>query len=301
MGGVGAERGDAMRFGLVGTGYWAWVTHAAGLSTVEGAELAAVWGRNPDRTATLAKEFGAEAAPSFPELVESVDAVAFAVPPDIQADLAVEAARAGRHLLLEKPVATRPDAADRLVDAVDAAGVASVVFFTARFDPARSAWLDDVTGVSWGGAWARWLTATFFDGSPYAGSSWRRERGGLWDVAPHLLAILLPVLGPVEGVTARAGAGDLAHLILAHAGGATSTISVTLGAPRRAISHELTLWGDSGVFSLPPMAGTAKTAFAQAARELMESAAAGGSHPVDVHLGREVSRVLADVEAQLAA
>lgn len=289
-----------MRFGLVGTGYWAWVTQGAALSQLEGATLSAVWGRNPAHTADLAAEFGAAPASSYDELLETVDAVVFGVPPDVQAPLAVRAAEAGRHLLLEKPVATSLAATDRLVEAVEAAGVCSLVFFTSRFDPGRQAWLEDVAGGGWDGAWARWLAANFVEGSPYAGSAWRWQRGALWDVGPHLLSVLLPVLGPVEQVTARAGVGDLAHLILTHAGGATSTASVTLRASRRAAGSDLAFWGGSGIFSMPPMAGTSKQAFARAVRELMEAVAAGRrSHPCDVHFGREVVRVLAEAEAQL--
>ena len=289
-----------MNFGLVGTGYWAWVTQGAGLARLEGARLSSVWGRNPGHTADLAAEFGARPASSYEELLESVDAVVFGVPPDIQAELAVQAAHAGRHLLLEKPLATSLAAADRLVEAVEATGVSSVVFFTSRYDPGRRAWLDDLAEEEWEGAWARWFAPNFVDGSPYAGSAWRWERGALWDLGPHVLSVLVPVLGQVEGVTARAGAGDLAHLILTHAGGATSTASLTLRASRRAAGSEVAFWGSPGIFSMPPMAGTSKDAFVRAARELMEVVAAGGrSHPCDVHFGREVVRILSEADAQL--
>ncbi|MBO0747995.1 MAG: Gfo/Idh/MocA family oxidoreductase [Acidimicrobiaceae bacterium] len=289
-----------MNFGLVGTGYWAWVTQAPGLARLEGAHLSTVWGRNPDRTADLAAEFGARPAGSYAELLEKVDAVVFGVPPDVQAELAVEAAGAGRHLLLEKPMATSLAAADGLVGAVDAAGVSSVVFFTSRYDPGRQAWLEDVVGETWNGAWARSFAANFVEGSPYASSTWRWERGALWDLGPHVLSVLLPVLGHVEAVSARPGVGDLAHLVLTHAGGATSTASITLRASRRAAGSEVAFWGERGIFSMPPMAGTSKDAFVEAARELMEGATAGRrSHPCDVHFGREVVRILAEAEAQL--
>jgi len=289
-----------VNFGLVGTGYWAWVTQGAGLARLKGAQLSSVWGRNPGHTADLAAEFGARPASSYAELLETCDAVVFGVPPDVQAELAVQAAQAGRHLLLEKPVATSIAAADRLVEAVEAAGVSTVVFFTSRYDPGRQDWLDDVAGEGWEGAWARWFAANFVEGSPYADSSWRWERGALWDLGPHVLSVLVPVLGEVETVTARAGAGDLTHLILTHAGGATSTASLTLRASRRAAGSEVAFWGNPGIFSMPPMAGTSKDAFVRAARELMEVAAAGGrSHPCDVRFGREVVRILAEAEAQL--
>src|ERR1700730_18762783 len=91
-----------MRFGLVGTGYWAKTTHAPALASTRGAELVAVWGRDQAAAAALAAEHGAIAHADFGTFLDSVDAVAFSVPPHVQARLAVRAAQAGEHLLLEK-------------------------------------------------------------------------------------------------------------------------------------------------------------------------------------------------------
>src|ERR1700761_6584856 len=102
----------AMRFGLVGTGYWAKITHAPALASTPGAELTAVWGRDPAAAAALAAEHGATAHTDFGAFLDSVDAVAFAVPPHVQAPLAIRAAQAGKHLLLEKPIALSADDAD---------------------------------------------------------------------------------------------------------------------------------------------------------------------------------------------
>jgi len=66
-------------------------------------------------------------------LIDDVDALCFAVPPDVQADLAVRAASRGRHVLLEKPIATSVADARRLEEAIAKACGASIVFFTHRF------------------------------------------------------------------------------------------------------------------------------------------------------------------------
>src|SRR5215831_15286660 len=114
-----------LRFGLAGTGYWARTVHAEALSSARDLTFAAVWGRNAEAATVLAASHGAAAFSDFDAFLACVDAVAFAVPPDIQAGLAARAAAAGRHLLLEKPVALGLDAADALVCCVDEAGVAS--------------------------------------------------------------------------------------------------------------------------------------------------------------------------------
>ena len=123
-----------MRFGLVGTGHWARIAHAPAVASTPGVSLAAVWGRNAEAARSLAAEHGAAAFSDVGAFLDAVDAVAFAVPPDVQAPLAIRAAEAGKHLLLEKPVALSVSDADKLVAAVAAAGVASVVFFTHQFD-----------------------------------------------------------------------------------------------------------------------------------------------------------------------
>src|SRR2546427_726575 len=122
-----------LRFGLAGTGYWARTAHAPALASTEGIEFAAVWGRVPQAAAGLAAAHHATPYHDIAAFLAAVDGVAFAVPPDAQAPIATTAARAGKHLLLEKPVALAEAEADDLVEAVTQSQVASVVFFTLRF------------------------------------------------------------------------------------------------------------------------------------------------------------------------
>lgn len=290
-----------MRFGLIGTGYWAEVTHGRGLAEAPGVELEAVWGRHPVRTADIAARLGVTACRSVDELFQRVDAVAFAVPPDVQARLAVQAADAGRHLLLEKPIATSVDDARRLREAVDRAQVASVVFFTARFDPGTVGWLAAADRLDWEGGWSRWLVSGLSDpSSPYSSSAWRRRKGALWDVGPHALSLLVPALGPVTAVHAAAGARDLVHLVLEHRGGATSTCSLTLMAPPPTSNIELALWGRPGVSVAPRLGMSPASLLGEAARQVVSAAGTPEGHPCDVHFGELVVGVLAEAERALA-
>ena len=81
--------------------------------------LAGVWARRPEASRAVAEKFGAVAVPTFAALIERCDAVAFAVPPDVQAELATIAARAAKHLMLDKPLAltTGGGASGRVTDA----------------------------------------------------------------------------------------------------------------------------------------------------------------------------------------
>jgi predicted dehydrogenase len=290
----------SLRFGLVGTGHWARITHAPALASTDGVELAAVWGRNARAAAELAGRYHAAACRDVSELVASVDAVAFAVPPDVQAPIAIRAASAGKHLLLEKPIAISTADADALADAVEQANVASVVFFTARFQADVRAWLAEVTATGgWAGGCAVWLGSALRAGNPF-NTPWRRDKGGLWDLAPHLISLLWASLGPVRSVTAQAGPADVTHLILRHAPGATSTVTVTLNAPESAGLDDLFLWGEAGRSVAPAETGQPVTPLRTALTELAANARSGQTaHPCDVRFGREVGRVLADAQHQI--
>jgi hypothetical protein len=221
-----------VRFGLFGTGHWAVQTHAAGLARNAAVELAGVWGRDPAKTAAVAEQLGTRAYDGVSALITDVDAIAVALPPDVQAGIAAEAAEAGRHLLLDKPLAFTTADADRVVAAVDAGQLSSRVFFTARFTPETEQWLQQLAADGdWDGGQVTMLANIYRAGSPYAGSSWRSERGALWDIGPHALSQLIPVLGPVSRVVAAAGRGDTVSLALTHASGASSTATVSLTAP----------------------------------------------------------------------
>jgi predicted dehydrogenase len=292
----------SLRFGLVGTGHWAQITHAPALASTDGVEFAAVWGRNAGAAADLAALYGVTAHQDLAEFLAGVDAVAFAVPPDVQAPIAIRAARAGKHVLLEKPAALTVADADALADAVHQARVASVVFFTARFQADVRAWEAEVaTAGGWTGGGAVWLGSALQPGSPF-NTPWRREHGGLWDLGPHVISLLWAGLGPVRSVTAQAGLADITHLILRHDDGVTSTATVTLSAPASAELVDLFLWGRAGRTAAPAQAADPVVPLRTALAELAANARSGQvSHPCDAGFGRDVVRVLAEAQRQIGA
>lgn len=293
-----------MRVGLLGTGPWAIRTHGPALAAHDGVRLTGVWGRRAEAAEALAGELGTRAYADPDALIADCDAVAVALPPDIQAPLAVRAARAGRHLLLDKPVATTAAAAREVSSAVSAAGVAGVVFFTLRFQAGPGAWIEEQARI---GGWllgrVEWLSPVFGGGdSPYAASPWRRERGALWDIGPHALSVLLPALGDVpgpDGVRAARGAGDTVHLTLRHESGASSTATVSHSVPPAASGVAGELRGGAGVVSLPERDEPPADAFARAVDALVESARTGRPHPCDVRFGLRVTEILEWAESAL--
>ncbi|NYF54976.1 putative dehydrogenase [Micromonospora purpureochromogenes] len=287
---------------MFGTGHWAAETHAAAIDAHPRAELVGVWGRNPERAAQLADRHGVPAFGDVGALLDACDAVAVALPPDIQADLAVRAAIAGRHLLLDKPLALTLADADRVVAAAQQSGVASVVFFTQRYHPNVTGFLASTAAAGgWQHARATMFASIYQPGSPYGDSQWRIEHGALWDIGPHALSIILPVLGRATRVAAMNGPSGLVHLLLTHVGGATSAISLTLDAPREAMTRDFVFFGENGTETVPPGDGDAITAFGTAIDQLLEEIDAGTrDHRCDVRFGREVVAILSAAEVARA-
>ena len=279
-----------MRFGLLGTGYWGAETHAAAIVAAPGCTLDGVWGRNAAKAAALADRYRTRAYEDVDALFAAVDAVAIALPPDVQAPLAARAARAGKHLFLDKPLALTVEAADEVVAAVDATGVGSVVFFTSRFNPAAAEFLRTATATGgWDGGRAVLLGS--LAGGPYDASPWRHEHGGLWDVGPHALSLLIPVLGPVARVSAALGPHQTATALLTHDSGAVSTMTLSLASP--VTTWDVSFYGTPGWASVPPVTDAVEAAV----RALQ--ALTTGDRSCDVHFARTVTAVLATAAARL--
>jgi predicted dehydrogenase len=294
-----------MRFGLVGTGPWADMAHGPGLLAADDVDLVGVWGRSPDKARRLAERLGVPAFEDLETLYDEVEAVSIAVPPDVQGRLALRAAERGKHLLVDKPLADTVEAADRVVEAVEQAGVASIVFFTDRFAPATRAWLAEAERTAaeagpWQGGWGRWLSALWAGGSPFGESPWRQEHGALRDIGPHLVSYVTATLGPVASVTAVPGADDVAHLVFTHESGATSTGLVTHSAAEE--DFEFALWGPAGVTRVPGRGGEnyEAAALAVAAGELVDAARSGEPHPVDVRFGARAVELVVEAERQVS-
>jgi predicted dehydrogenase len=284
--------------GVVGTGYWAEVVHAAGVAEHPDVDLVAVWGRDLDKAKALAGQHGADAYDDVDALLDAVDVLTFAVPPHVQADIALRAAQAGKHLLLEKPVAIDLAAADRLVAAVEASAVSTVVFFTYRFVPFAEEWLADVRTHDLRGGAAWWYTGHAAAGSPFAGSPWRRQEGALWDVGPHALSALLPALGPVATITGSRGDGDLVHLVLTHESGATSLMSLSMTMPAAGERAGVEFYDEHGWHTRPSLERDANAAYHSALTELLANVAVGETrHRCDVRFGRDVVEVLTRCQA----
>lgn len=283
-----------MRIGLIGAGQWAERAHAPGLANHPGVHLASVWARRREASEALAKTYCVEAADSPAELFDQVDAVAFAVPPAVQAELALQAVRAGKHVILEKPLASTVDEAERLAGAIADAGVVSLLSLVRRFAQETKDWLADLHAVGgWVGGNAQWLSGALL--SPdYADSAWRHENGALMDIGPHVIDLMDAALGRITDVVgASRGDRDLWHFILAHETGATSTITISLKMPLRPTVVEFSAYGANGYRTLPGRETPSDQAFTTLLDDFVALVDSGTTtHPCDAQRGLHLQRVI---------
>ncbi|HEX6341403.1 Gfo/Idh/MocA family oxidoreductase [Umezawaea sp.] len=286
---------EQLRVGLIGAGPWATAVHAPGIADHPGTRLASVWARKPEAAARIAAVHGADVASSPDELLSGVDAVAFAVPPEVQAEIATRAAEAGRHLILEKPIASTVEDAERLASAVERAGVASLVLLTRRYAPETKELLAQLhrTG-GWTGADAQWLSGALLDG-PYSHSPWRHERGALHDLGPHVFDLLDVALGRITDVTAATvSATGLWRLIFAHEGGATSSVTMSMTVPLRPPVAEVTVYGEHGYRRLSTSGTSAQDCYTLLLDDFVAMVHSGTvEHPLDVRRGLHLQRIIA--------
>jgi len=128
-----------LRFGIVGPGLVGRL-HASALARIPGARLAAVAGRRPERARALAAAHEARVDESLEQMIErgGVDAVVICTPHPLHRDQAVAAARAGFHVVVEKPMALTPADCDAMIEAASAGGVVlSVVSQRRWYAPVR--------------------------------------------------------------------------------------------------------------------------------------------------------------------
>ena len=123
-----------LRVGIIGAGSFG-VQHAKALAAVPGATLVAASARTPARLSRFTAEFGGTTYLDYRDLIAdpAVDAVCIVLPNDLHAEAAVAAARAGKAIMVEKPMASALADCDAIVEAVRETGVPFMVAHPYRF------------------------------------------------------------------------------------------------------------------------------------------------------------------------
>lgn len=207
--------------------------------------LAAVADADPARRAAAEAQFGCPST-DLEGLIgdPTIDGVVLALPPRLHAEVALRVIGAGKHLLVEKPMAMTVAEAEAIVTAAEAAGVVAMTGHILRFQPASEALEAAVAAGELGRV--RYVHSTRLGlGKFFA------ETDVMWDIAPHDLSLLLaivgeaPVRGHLEGVSGITDVPDFAHIHLAFPSGAKSHTFVSRLSPRR--ERRFTVIGDKAM------------------------------------------------------
>jgi predicted dehydrogenase len=129
---------EPVGFGVIGTGIVGGAWHAHVYANTPQSKLVAVCDLNAERAGNIAKKYGVDAIyTDYKELLENpaVQAVSIATPDFAHREIAVAAAEAGKHILVEKPLATTVEDAEAIINAAKKAGVKLMVDFHNRVSP----------------------------------------------------------------------------------------------------------------------------------------------------------------------
>lgn len=177
-----------MRIGVVGCGYWG-SKHVRVLEGLPEVEQVGVIDAQALRRESLKRSFpGVATYRTLDEALPSVDAVIIATPPESHAKLALQAIGAGKHVMVEKPLATSADDARQIVRAADAAGVKLMAGHTFEYNAAVWRLAEAVQTGELG-------NIHYIDTARLSLGLYQTDVNVVWDLAPHDISIVNHLLG----------------------------------------------------------------------------------------------------------
>ncbi|HZS76748.1 MAG TPA: Gfo/Idh/MocA family oxidoreductase [Ktedonobacteraceae bacterium] len=250
---------EPLRFGLVGCGVIG-PMHAEALKMLPDALLVAAADTRVERAQKLVEQYGGTAYSTLREMLERVplDVVIVCTPSGMHGEHACQIMRAGRHVIVEKPMEVRREAIEEMLRVQRETGVKLAIISQHRFDDASQQvrkLLDEqafgrlVLGnaiIPW------WRSQAYYDSGAWRGT-WALDGGGvLMNQSIHFIDLLQWFMGPVKSISAytdtlvhRMETEDVAVAVLRFANGALGTISGTTGA-YPGTSARVEIYGDKG-------------------------------------------------------
>ncbi len=248
-----------LRFAIVGCGVIG-KTHAEAIGAVPGAQLVAVADEDLERARSLAAAHGATPYASLGEMLdrEQLDVVDVCTPSGQHGEHACQVMRAGRHVVVEKPMEITREAMDRMLRVQRETGVKLAVISQHRFDPASQR----VQGLIQEQALGRlalgnahvpwWRSQAYYDSGAWRGTRELDGGGVLMNQSIHSIDLLQWFMGPVRAVQAyadtlvhRMETEDVAVAVLRFASGALGTVAATTGA-YPGVTTRVEVFGDRG-------------------------------------------------------
>ena len=250
---------STLRFGIIGCGVIG-STHAEAIASLPDAQLVAVADTGPANAQRLANTYGARAYTNLQEMVarEELDIVNICTPSGYHREHACAAMRAGKHVIVEKPIEITLAAIDEMLRVQQEMGVKLAVISQHRFDPASR----QVHTLSEEKAFGRlvlgnvivpwWRSQAYYDSGAWRGT-WAIDGGGvLMNQSIHSIDLLQWFMGPVHSLYAytdrlahRMETEDVAVAVLRFKNGALGTIAATTGA-YPGVTTRIEIFGDKG-------------------------------------------------------
>jgi predicted dehydrogenase len=250
-----------MRFAVVGAGAIGEV-HARLIASLPGeASLVALVDTDTTRAAAVAAKFGGEAMTELDKACarEDIDAVSICLPSGAHADAAITALRAGKHVVVEKPIDVSLEAADRLIDVEQETGRTVAVISQRRFQHAPAFVHQAVAEGKLGRITAGiaesafWRSQEYYDSGGWRGTVALDGGGALMNQGIHVVDLLLWMMG--EPTEVQAYSGLLAHeridvedtvaaTVRFRSGAIGSILATTSAYPGRPV--RLSVYGDRG-------------------------------------------------------
>ncbi len=231
-------------FAIVGCGNIA-PFHAEAIRDTEGAELVAVCDKDPSRATELAEKFSAESYTDFAETLkrDDVHVVNICLPSGLHESLTIQAANAGKHVMVEKPLDITLEKCDSIIAVCKKNKVKLATIFPCRFKPGVSAIKNAISTGQFGklilgDVAVKWFrTQEYYDNAEWRGT-WKFDGGGaLMNQSIHYIDILQDIMGPVESVSANCATlvknievEDTAVAVIKFKNGALGTITGTTAA-----------------------------------------------------------------------
>ena len=234
--------------------------HFEALRKVEGLTLTGVCDIVPERARAAAEQEGVTGFTSYEEMLQRVecDVVSVCTPSGLHAAHGALAARAGKHVITEKPMAITLAQADDLVKACDDAGVFLFVVKQNRLNPPVQLLRRAIDKGRFGRIFianttVRWQRPQeYYDAAPWRGT-WEFDGGAIMNQASHYVDLVQWLVGPVESVMAKTAtqarrieAEDSGVALLKFRSGALGVIEVNVLTYPRNLEGSITILGDKG-------------------------------------------------------
>jgi len=212
---LAARCGDKMKIwnvGIIGSGMIA-DFHARAVGDIENAKVAGFCDGGSGRAKKLAEKFGVRAFGNYEQIIESdeIDIVAITTPSGFHLEPCVAAAKAGKHVICEKPLEITLERCDAMIEAHKKSGTLLGGIFQSRFNDSLVPLKKAIAGgrfgkITYAGAYIPWWRPDEYYKDSWHGT-WKLDGGGaLMNQSIHTVDLLVDLMGPVESVQAYMGA-----------------------------------------------------------------------------------------------